>query len=149
MPPLENQRHELFAQALAKGKPIAHAYAEAGYAPDNGHASRLASNGNVQARVAELQGRSAAKVEITVEKLLRDLEETKAAAKKDHQHSAAARCTELQAKLSGLLTERREVVNKSQPSGPELDLTRLSDADWSVLESLRPVLERARKPTEH
>src|SRR5262249_30600678 len=27
------------------------------YKPDNGHASRLASNGNIQSRIAELQGR--------------------------------------------------------------------------------------------
>jgi phage terminase small subunit len=148
--PLKNQRHELFAQAIAKGETVTRSYEDAGYAPDDGHASRLAGDGRIKERVAELQNRSAAKVEITLEKLLRDLEETKTAAKRDRQHGAAARCTELQAKLSGLLTERREVVNKSQPSGPELDLNKFTDADWTVLESLRPVLERARvKQTEH
>jgi Family of unknown function (DUF5681) len=35
--------------------------------------------------------------------------------------------------------------------GPELDLSRLKDTDWQLLEALRPVLERARvnKETEH
>jgi phage terminase small subunit len=149
--PLKNQRHELFAQALAQGKPETQAYVAAGYNPSNSNPHRLSENEGVKQRVAELQNRSAARVEITLEKLLRDLEETKAAAKRDRQHGAAARCTELQAKLSGLLTERREVVNKSQPSGPELDLAKLTDADWLALEAVRPLLERARiKPqTEH
>ena len=42
-------------------------------------------------------------------------------------------------------------IETSTASGPELDLTKLTDADWASLEALRPVLERARvkPPTEH
>ncbi len=132
MGPLRNQRHEAFCQALAKGEPISHAYQTAGYAPDNGHASRLATNGNVQSRVAELQGKAAAKLEITLEKLLRDLEEIKANAKRDRQHSAAARATELQAKLAGLMVERREVTNFTA----EIDFTRLTEADRRSIDAM-------------
>lgn len=66
MPALENPKHELFAQLLAKGKGQAEAYAEVGYKPDEPHASRLASNGKVQARVAEILNRAATRTEITV-----------------------------------------------------------------------------------
>jgi phage terminase small subunit len=148
LPVLTNQRHEAFCTAIAKGKSASEAYAEAGYAYNEGNAVRLKGNEKVRARIAELQGKAAARVEITLEKLLRDLEETKAAAKRDRQHAAAARCTELQAKLTGLLTEKREVVTKTQPSGPELDFSKFTEADWAVLESLRPMFEKARIRSE-
>ncbi len=37
------------------------------------------------------------------------------------------------------------------PGGPRLDLDRLTESDWTVLESLRPILERAvvKPRTEH
>lgn len=73
MPPLHNPRHERFAQELAKGKKADEAYKTAGYKPDRGHASRLASNGSVSDRVAELQGKAAAKVGVTVERVLEEM----------------------------------------------------------------------------
>ena len=66
MPVLENARHERFAQALAKGKSQAEAYADAGYKPSEPNASRLTSNDKVQARLSELQERAATRTEITV-----------------------------------------------------------------------------------
>jgi phage terminase small subunit len=51
MPILTNPRHERFAQELAKGKTATEAYRLAGYKHDDGHASRLAGNGRVSARV--------------------------------------------------------------------------------------------------
>jgi hypothetical protein len=63
MPVLENAKYELFAQALAKGRSQDAAYADAGFKPDRGHASRLASNGDVQRRVAALKARIAEKAE--------------------------------------------------------------------------------------
>ncbi|RWO61519.1 hypothetical protein [Mesorhizobium sp.] len=57
----ENARHEVFAQALSKGKSQAKAYAEAGYKPSVALASRLATNTIVMTRVAELQAEAAQK----------------------------------------------------------------------------------------
>jgi phage terminase small subunit len=65
MPVLKNARHEKFAQALAKGSTADDAYENAGFKPDRGHASRLAANGNVQARVGEIKSRAAEKAEWT------------------------------------------------------------------------------------
>lgn len=62
MPVLSNPRHETFAQALAKGKSQTEAYEIAGYKGDRRAASRLATNVDIQARVAELQQRVAERV---------------------------------------------------------------------------------------
>lgn len=59
MPVLKNQRHELFAQGLAKGKTGDDAYAEAGYTPNRHNASRLKTTETIIARVLELQGNRA------------------------------------------------------------------------------------------
>src|SRR5713226_5785032 len=58
MPPLPNQRHELFAQALAGGKSASAAYRSAGYkcAPHKarGHGHRLRTREDIAARIHEL-----------------------------------------------------------------------------------------------
>ena len=70
---LPNPRHERFAQEIAKGKSAEAAYAAAGYKRDRGAASRLSAKVNIQARVAELLERGAAKAEVTVEKIVAEL----------------------------------------------------------------------------
>jgi phage terminase small subunit len=65
MGPLRNTKHERFAQDLAEGKSADGAYTAAGYKPDRAHASRLAANGNIRGRVAELQDAAAAEIQIT------------------------------------------------------------------------------------
>jgi hypothetical protein len=52
-PPLK-PRQESFAQALAEGSTQLEAYVAAGYRANDGHAARLAGNGRIIARVAEL-----------------------------------------------------------------------------------------------
>ena len=47
MPLLDNPKHEIFAQELAKGATQEEAYETAGYKPSRQHASRLATNGNI------------------------------------------------------------------------------------------------------
>jgi hypothetical protein len=55
MPPLQNPRHEAFAQARAKGAGLQDAFEDAGLAPDRSHACRLAKRDDVAARTAELR----------------------------------------------------------------------------------------------
>lgn len=59
---LRNSKHELVAQALAKGLSADKAYAEAGYRPHRGNAARLSANESIKARVTELQQKKVAKV---------------------------------------------------------------------------------------
>lgn len=54
MPPLDNQRHERFAQDLAKGLPADKAYEAAGFKANRGNASTLKQNQNILNRVSEL-----------------------------------------------------------------------------------------------
>src|SRR5471030_1696296 len=55
MPTLQNAQHEAFALARAKGATLNDAYEDAGYAPGNGHASRVALREEVAGRIAELR----------------------------------------------------------------------------------------------
>jgi hypothetical protein len=109
MPALKNHKHEWFAQELAKGKSQGEAYAETGYAPSDQHASRLASNGKIQARIAEIQARSAIRHEVTLASLMQEAGEIQAAAITANQLSAASQALTIKAKLAGLWIERKEV----------------------------------------
>jgi hypothetical protein len=79
-----NARHELFAQAVAKGRTQTDAYGDAGYNPHRGNASKLAQRKIIQARVAEIQAEAhavearanellAEQIAITKEKVLEQL----------------------------------------------------------------------------
>src|SRR5207302_8687376 len=54
MPPLENAKHERFAQELAAGKTAVDAYEAAGYRHNRGHASTLRKNPKLLKRVDEI-----------------------------------------------------------------------------------------------
>ncbi len=62
---LRIDKHELFAINLAKGMGQAKAYADAGYKPNDGAASRLAGSVKIINRVAELRSRMITKVTLT------------------------------------------------------------------------------------
>jgi hypothetical protein len=102
----------LFAQELAKGRSQAEAYQEAGYKPSEQHASRLASNGKVQARVAEIQSRGAVRAEVTVASILAELEEAREVAKGALQASPMVAASMGKAKVAGILVDRTEHTGK-------------------------------------
>jgi len=70
MPTLQNPRHEAFAQELAKDSTADRPMKSRATKRDPGHASRLAANGNVCNRVAELQAAGAERAVVTVERLI-------------------------------------------------------------------------------
>lgn len=74
MPVLKNARHELFAQEVAKGAVLVDAYAKAGYKPKAQNANRLIKNEPIQSRIAEIQGRGAARAAASVERIVEELE---------------------------------------------------------------------------
>lgn len=115
MAALENPKHERFAQCVAKGMTQIEAYKEAGYKPNEAHASRLASNGKVQARIAQILTSAATRVEINLatitEHLLRVA--TKAEALADSGGLSVARGSYSDiAKMHGI------TVDKHEHSGP-------------------------------
>lgn len=114
MPALENAKHERFAQQLAKGRSQAEAYETAGYAPSEPHASRLASNGKVEARVAEILERSAIRTEITVatitERLLAIATKGELTAEAPMLSVARAALMDA-AKLNGLVVDKSDITS--------------------------------------
>jgi hypothetical protein len=112
MSTLSNQRHELFAQELAAGKPASEAYSSAGYKPDDGHACRLAGNGKVRARVTELQSKAASRAEITLASLLDEAEEARCLAIQMKNPAAAIAAIKEKGVLSGIRIEKRENTNR-------------------------------------
>lgn len=117
MPPLENTRHERFAQELAKGASATEAYETAGYSGSEpamrSGASRLLTNANIDERVRELQSKAAKRVEITVESLCDELDEAKRLARENAQPAAMVTAIMGKAKITGHLIE------KQQHSGPD------------------------------
>lgn len=111
MPALQNPKHERFAQGLAKGKSASEAYVDAGYRESRSAASRLSTNVNVVARVAELQDIGSMRAEITLESLIREAGEIQEAAKRDGQYAAATSALTAKAKLAGLWVDRSETEN--------------------------------------
>jgi phage terminase small subunit len=109
VPPLNNARHERFAQLLLQGENATDAHEQAGYVRDDGNAARLKSNPTIQERVAELQREVVKETKITVEGLIGELEDARQKATDLEQLSAAVRAIESKAKISGLLVEKRQV----------------------------------------
>lgn len=141
MPVLDNQRHEAFAQALAQGKSATEAYELAGFKPSRHHASRLATKGNVQARVAELQGMAADRVVVDRAWVLSKLHENveramqnqpvmaggEATGEYKYDGSVANKALELLGKELGMFVDRSENVNHNY----EISDEPLSDEEWS------------------
>lgn len=127
MPPLENARHEKFAQELAKGASACAAYVEAGYKANDGNAIRLKGNERIAARVEELKGAAAERAVITIHDIADQLDEDRTFARDLENPSAAISATMGKAKVLGLLTEKHEHTGKD--GGPleikDTDLARL------------------------
>ena len=116
MPPLKNARHERFVQLLLQGKDATDAFELVGFQRDSGNAARLRRNPKVQARLRELQDEVAAKVPLTIEKLISELEEARLSAASKNQFAASIKAILGKAQLSGLLVERSKVeVSNADP----------------------------------
>ena len=73
MPVLTNIRHELFAQAVAKGEDHIVAYKQAGFKPNEGSAWRLHTNAQVASRIAELLKDAALNTGVTIERVTQEI----------------------------------------------------------------------------
>jgi phage terminase small subunit len=113
MAPLRNTKHERFAQGLAEGRSADEAYSAAGYKADRAHASRLAANGRIRGRVAELQDAAASETQITIESLINEAANIQRLATEAGQHSAAIAALIAKAKLAGRWIERTEQKNSN------------------------------------
>jgi phage terminase small subunit len=121
MAPLRNPKHEAFVHNYLKCGDATEAFALTGYTRDSANANRLLKRPQVQAQLRELQDEIAAKVPITIESLIAELEEVRVAAGSKNQFTAAVRAVLGKAQLAGLLVDRSkvEVTNADPFAGME------------------------------
>jgi len=115
MPALDNPRHELFAQKIAKGRTQREAYRSAGYitksdGATDANASRLLSNAKVANRIRELQTEVAKSIDVTVISLIAETERARGLAESKDQASAMVSAITLKARLAGLLVDKTEDI---------------------------------------
>lgn len=156
MAALKNQRHELFAQSIAKGKTADEAYQEAGYKPNRGNAATLKANQSISDRVQELKDKAAEKVKIDIAWVLDRLVENvdRALQKKPvlemvdgvweesgewkYEGNVANKALELLGKHLGMFVDKVEHTGKN--GGPietsAVDVSKLSDEDLERLEEI-------------
>lgn len=125
----------MFAQTVAQGTSLIEAHEQAGYVPDYGHASRLASNGKVEERISELQAYNCDLTQITVASLVARADELRELAIKHEQISAGVAAVKEIGILTGLRIDRREI-------GAPGEFDRMNDeelAHWIASESAKLV----------
>lgn len=156
MPMLKNQRHELFAQAIVKGKTYGEAYVEAGYRPSPSAPSRLFEDVRIKARIQELMGRQGVGLVLSrqyvVEALIENAEKALGRKPVKIGHNGDAKETfvyrgdvanaaiRLAGLEFGLFVERKEIKHTS-------DLAKLSDVE--LLEVLVKEAEEAQVLLEY
>ena len=137
---LKNQRHEIFAQNLAQGKSQTDAYIEAGYSTTDARAKAsrlLATNGNIQRRVKELQERAAIRTELTINDIVNELEAAREVAKENGQAAAMVSASMSKAKLLGLVIERSKIEQEAQiAQHVTLDHEQLAEISAAVRQEL-------------
>ena len=108
MPVLRNQRRELFAQEIAKGKTATQAMQAANYS-DPRNSTRLTKNDEIRRRVDELKERGAIRAEVTIASLVQELEDARQLAVERGQAAAAVAAIMGKAKITGQIIDRAEV----------------------------------------
>jgi translation initiation factor 1 (eIF-1/SUI1) len=113
-------KQKKMAELIHQGKCVLHAYNEAGYAPSTWTPYVFKRNKKIIAYVRYLEERAMKKNDITVEKVLTDLESAKNLAMDGGQPSAAVNATMAQAKIVGLIVDRVEKKDVSEMDMKEL-----------------------------
>ncbi len=106
---LPNARHERFAQGLAKGLSGDEAYNAAGYKPNQNNASRLKAKESIRSRVAFLQGAAAERNAVTVDDIVRQLDEARDLARERGNAAAMVSATMGKAKVLGLIVDKQVI----------------------------------------
>lgn len=108
--PLDNQRHERFAQHVANGASATQAYVDAGYSEGGAeaNASRLIANDKVAARIDHLKQQAAKRAVITAEWVLERLRIEAAGEGPDTSSGARTKATELLGKYLNMFSEKQE-----------------------------------------
>lgn len=113
MPVLENARHELFAQSLAKGSRQVAALADSGLSYSEANtpsaAARLARRPDVKQRVAELLTDASMITKLDKAYIMSELQKTYDRATASEDYSACNKSLELLGKELGMFVDRHEI----------------------------------------
>ena len=111
--PKQEAAAQAFVECGDKSEAYRRAYDTSNMKPEtvNREAFRLFENPKIATRVKELQAIQMERHNVTVDSLTRELEESRADARQDKQHSAAISATLGKARLHGLLTEKLKVTH--------------------------------------
>lgn len=139
MPILENSRHEIFAQELAKGATADEAYQLAGYSENRGNATRLKANESVLKRVAELKEAAAVRARKSMDDILEQLDDDRKFAREMEAPSAAIQATMGQAKLLGY---DKQLIEHTGKDGGPIETADLSDME--TIKRMRFLMSRAK-----
>lgn len=141
----------VFVSEIALGKSVSHAALTAGYSPSYARRGcyRLAKHSAIVAALDEAREKIRDQTTLTAERFMAKLEVAYAKATAANQHTAAARCLELQGKLAGLLVDRQhtlvETVDmtaalaEAKARAAHLGSTRFSDAGSLTSRELPPM----------
>lgn len=108
--PVLKPKYEKFAQELAKGKTQIEAFEHAGYSPHDSNATKLAAKPEIVNRVSEIIGKAAARAEVTIESLLRELDVASELALEIKQPATLVAIVKERGVLSGKRVERAVVA---------------------------------------
>ena len=135
--PLTPFKRELFAQAVFSGNTQEKAFELAGYKSKR-NASRLANEEDVKRRINYLMQAKAMRKGITIDGLCDDLERDKEHARKIDQSATAIQATLAQAKLMGLLIDRKESGKAGEFAHLSIEeLRKQLKEDLEALEAIR------------
>ena len=121
MPRLSNQKHEAFAQNIAKGMNNSKAYVEAGYSKvgANANAARLIANDSILQRVDELREQVEKRNELTLDWLIKKGKQLLDDCEKAKDRSSAASFYDKLCKIRGAYS-----AEKVEHSGEITQVTR-------------------------
>lgn len=112
MPALKNKKHERFCREYVIDHNGTQAAIRAGYAEPSSRvqANRMLTKDNIVLRIDELSSKVADKIDLTVEKVLKDIESLREKALEENQFAASLKASELQGKHLKMFVEKHEVA---------------------------------------
>jgi len=151
MPVLANIRYERLAQNLAQGMPQHEAFTKAGFqmkaSANRSDASKAANRPEIRARVAELLERQAKRIDVTIDKLVEELDLMFKLSLATKQPSAGVGAVMGKAKLLGLVIEKAEVeTTVRRPMRTPGDDKKMSMDEWKKKFAPPPPAEINAKP---
>lgn len=137
--PLAIEKKEQFAKLVALGYGREKAFVEVGYKPNASHASRLAKNGPVHARIKYLQHEAAKKTVQTLESLIEDGIKIRDLSIELGQMNAAVGALKELGILTGHRVEKREQTHRGVSDLSDAELIELIKASGAQLPTIAPL----------